>query len=192
MSRKEDARVIRTKKRIEDTTIALLTIQPDFSITTLLERAAVTKGTFYKYFQNKEHLISEVNNSLLFEISTAIQDKIHISKIIRIISGQAAFYNAVLNFNTDVLFLVNVKARMRSFMKTKVDLIEDESIQQKIIFQFEALMGGFWSLVAVWLDNNMDIDQGMLISQFEEILRLNTTGISKNALSLFDFSNDVK
>ena len=54
MVKKEDARVLRTKKNIEETAIMLLTTQPNFSITLLLHRANVTRGTFYKYYQNKE------------------------------------------------------------------------------------------------------------------------------------------
>ncbi|WP_312402279.1 TetR/AcrR family transcriptional regulator, partial [Leuconostoc lactis] len=92
MVKREDARVLRTKKAIEEATVSLITSQPDFSITTLLNRAQVTRGTFYKYYKNKEHLISEVNNNLLVEFTQHIQGQFRVAKMIQAISARAAFY----------------------------------------------------------------------------------------------------
>ena len=46
MSEKKDARIIRTKKNIQEAAVILMTTQPDFSITTLLDKAQTTRGTF--------------------------------------------------------------------------------------------------------------------------------------------------
>ncbi|MCT8390052.1 TetR/AcrR family transcriptional regulator [Leuconostoc holzapfelii] len=187
MIKKEDARVLRTKKAIEEATISLLTAQPDFSITTLLNRAQVTRGTFYKYYQNKEHLISEVNNSLLLEFTQHIQGHFRVAKMVQAISARAAFYNAVLNLHSDGIYFATLMSRMRTQMLTQLTSIEDEARHRKMVYQWEAVIGAFWALISKWLLENMDLDQTALLQEFSDILRVNTTAATQTGLNLFDF-----
>ncbi len=187
MIKKEDARVLRTRKAIEEATISLLTAQPDFSITTLLNRAQVTRGTFYKYYQNKEHLISEVNNSLLLEFTQHIQGHFRVAKMVQAISARAAFYNAVLNLHSDGIYFATLMSRMRTQMLTQLTSIEDEARHRKMVYQWEAVIGAFWALISKWLLENMDLDQTALLQEFSDILRVNTTAATQTGLNLFDF-----
>ena len=187
MIKKEDARVLRTKKAIEEATISLLTAQPDFSITTLLNRAQVTRGTFYKYYQNKEHLISEVNNSLLLEFTQHIQGHFRVAKMVQAISARAAFYNAVLNLHSDGIYFATLMSRMRTQMLTQLTSLEDEARHRKMVYQWEAVIGAFWALISKWLLENMDLDQTALLQEFSDILRVNTTAATQTGLNLFDF-----
>lgn len=184
---KEDARILRTKKLIEETTINLLTTQPDFSITALLNRAQVTRGTFYKYYRNKEHLISEVNNSLLIAFMVQVQGQFHVAKMIAAISDRAAFYNAVLNLHHDSIYFTTLVSRMRTQMQTQLSAITDDELRRRQTFQWEAINGGFWALIAKWLMENMNLAQTELLTEFVEILRINTTGWAQTGLILFDF-----
>ena len=54
-------------------------------------------------------------------------------------------------------------------------------------------MGGRyrWILGTYWLADNMDINQTILLQEFTDILRVNTTGATQTGLSLFDFSEVV-
>ena len=187
MIKKEDARVLRTRKAIEEATISLLTAQPDFSITTLLNRAQVTRGTFYKYYQNKEHLISEVNNSLLLEFTQHIQGHFRVAKMVQAISARAAFYNAVLNLHSDGIYFATLMSRMRTQMLTQLTSLEDEARHRKMVYQWEAVIGAFWALISKWLLENMDLDQTALLQEFSDILRVNTTAATQTGLNLFDF-----
>ncbi|ADG41404.1 MULTISPECIES: TetR/AcrR family transcriptional regulator [Leuconostoc] len=184
---KEDARILRTKKLIEETTINLLTTQPDFSITALLNRAQVTRGTFYKYYRNKEHLISEVNNSLLIAFMVQVQGQFHVAKMIAAISDRAAFYNAVLNLHHDSIYFTTLVSRMRTQMQTQLSAITDDELRRRQTFQWEVINGGFWALIAKWLMENMNLAQTELLTEFVEILRINTTGWAQTGLILFDF-----
>ena len=175
MVKKEDARVLRTKKNIEETTITLLTTQPNFSITLLLHRADVTRGTFYKYYQNKEHLISEVNHTLIQEFIQYTQGKFHVAKMIQAVSDRAAFYNAVLNLHSNSVYV-----------KT---LIEDEELYRHQMFQWEIITGGFWALISKWLLDNMNVTQTKLLQEFIEVLRVDSTGWTQTGLNLFNFDN---
>lgn len=187
MVKREDARVLRTKKTIEEATVSLITSQPDFSITTLLNRAQVTRGTFYKYYKNKEHLISEVNNNLLVEFTQHIQGQFRVAKMIQAISARAAFYNAVLNLHSDGIYFATLMSRMRTQMLTQLGNLEDEAYHRQMVYQWEAVIGAFWALISKWLLDNMDLDQVALLQEFTDILRVNTTAVSQTGLNLFDF-----
>ena len=187
MVKREDARVLRTKKTIEEATVSLITSQPDFSITTLLNRAQVTRGTFYKYYKNKEHLISEVNNNLLVEFTQHIQGQFRVAKMIQAISARAAFYNAVLNLHSDGIYFATLMSRMRTQMLTQLGNLEDEAYHRQMVYQWEAVIGACWALISKWLLDNMDLDQVALLQEFTDILRVNTTAVSQTGLNLFDF-----
>lgn len=184
---KEDARILRTKKLIEEATISILTTQPDFSITMLLKRAQVTRGTFYKYYRNKEHLISEVNDSLLMSFMMQIQGQFHVAKMIAVISDRAAFYNAVLNLHHNSAYFTTLMSRMRTQMQVQLSTITDDELCRRQMFQWEIVVGGFWALIAKWLAENMNLAQTELLAEFVEILRINTTGWTQTGLALFNF-----
>ncbi|MBZ6008410.1 TetR/AcrR family transcriptional regulator [Leuconostoc gelidum] len=189
MVKKEDARVLRTKKNIEETTITLLTTQPNFSITLLLRRADVTRGTFYKYYQNKEHLISEVNHTLIQEFIQYTQGKFHVAEMIQAVSDRAAFYNAVLNLHSNSVYVKTLMSRMRMQMQSQLGIIEDEELYRHQMFQWEIITGGFWALISKWLLDNMNVTQTKLLQEFIEVLRVDSTGWTQTGLNLFDFDN---
>ncbi|MBZ6002931.1 TetR/AcrR family transcriptional regulator [Leuconostoc gelidum subsp. aenigmaticum] len=189
MVKKEDARVLRTKKNIEETTITLLTTQPNFSITLLLRRADVTRGTFYKYYQNKEHLISEVNHTLIQEFIQYTQGKFHVAEMIQAVSDRAAFYNAVLNLHSNSVYAKTLMSRMRMQMQSQLGIIEDEELYRHQMFQWEIITGGFWALISKWLLDNMNVTQTKLLQEFIEVLRVDSTGWTQTGLNLFDFDN---
>lgn len=189
MVKKEDARVLRTKKNIEETAIMLLTTQPNFSITLLLHRANVTRGTFYKYYQNKEHLISEVHHTLIMDFIQHTQGKFHVAKMIQAVSDQAAFYNVELNLRRDSRYIKTLISRMRMQMQAQLGIIEDDDLYRRQMFQWEIIVGGYWALISKWLSENMSVAQTKLLQEFVEVLRIDTTGWTQTGLSLFDFDS---
>ncbi|MGY3742172.1 TetR/AcrR family transcriptional regulator [Leuconostoc inhae] len=189
MVKKEDARVLRTKRNIEEATITLLTTQPNFSITLLLRRADITRGTFYKYYQNKEHLISEVNHTLILEFMKHTQGKFHVAEMIQSVSDRAAFYNAVLNLHNNSGYIKTLMSRMRMQMQSQLGIIEDEELYRHQLFQWEIIIGGFWALISKWLLDNMNVAQTKLLQEFIEVLRVDATGWTQTGLNLFDFES---
>ncbi|MGL4690261.1 MAG: TetR/AcrR family transcriptional regulator [Leuconostoc mesenteroides] len=188
MSNKTDARVVRTKHIIQAETILLLSTQPDFSITTLLARANITRGTFYKYYRNKEHLISEINDSLINDLLEHTPQTFKITDMINTVSKQAAFYNAVLNHDIDKPFSDALYSRLRTQMATRTSELNDEERRAQQ-YQWEVINAGFWAIMAKWLADNMNISQSDLFKEFTELWRINTNTVASNGLNLFDFSN---
>ena len=56
-----------------------------------------------------------------------------------------------------------------------------------MVYQWESVIGAFWALISKWLLENMDLDQTVLLQEFADILRINTTAATQTGLGLFDF-----
>ena len=187
MSKKIDARIVRTRQIIQSATIALLTTQPGFSITTLLARADITRGTFYKYYANKEHLISEVNDVILNDLLLHTKETFIVAEMIASVSRQAAFYNAVLNHHADPSFQYALFDRLRTQMQTKVNA-SAQDVNRRLQYQWETINAGFWAMIARWLSDDMNMTQDDLLQEFAVLWRGNPTVIKDTGLGLFDFT----
>lgn len=78
MTKKEDLRVIKTKKNIEHTFIALLKEMSFEKITVrlILERALISKGTFYAHYLDKYDLAEKVVNQYLSLVRLGIKTRL--------------------------------------------------------------------------------------------------------------------
>ena len=182
-----DARVIRTTRKINETAMTLMITQPDFSITTLLTRAGITRGTFYKYYSNKDHLTSEVNSRLIDRLAEHTGVKFQIAPVINVISEEASFYNAVLNMNSNSTFYDSLLVRLRKQLNDQIESL-DKNDQQHVRYQWEIINAGFWAVVGKWLRENMSISQTELLMEFSSVWRTTQISLQPSALDLFDFS----
>lgn len=78
MSEKEvvDIRIMRSKKAISEAFIELLK-ENDFktiTITEIVNKAGVNRGTFYKHYAYKEDILTEIQNQFLDHIAVILQD----------------------------------------------------------------------------------------------------------------------
>lgn len=74
---KEDLRVLKTRRAIEDTFLALLREMPFERITVklIVERAMVNKGTFYRHYLDKYDLAEKAAARLLNELTSSMQER---------------------------------------------------------------------------------------------------------------------
>lgn len=78
MSQKEvvDIRIMRSKKAISETFITLLN-ERDFktiSITEIVNKAGVNRGTFYKHYAYKEDILKEIQDHFLEHLTIMLED----------------------------------------------------------------------------------------------------------------------
>lgn len=71
-----DRRVRRTKKVLKDSLISLLLVEEfkDITITEIVKKADINRGTFYKHYQYKEDLLNEVIHDNLSELVDSFRD----------------------------------------------------------------------------------------------------------------------
>lgn len=78
MAQKEvvDIRILRSKKAISDTLMGLLN-ERDFktiTITEIVNKAGVNRGTFYKHYAYKEDVLQEIQDDFLEQLATMLEN----------------------------------------------------------------------------------------------------------------------
>lgn len=80
VQKKEDRRVIRTKKAIRSAFAALLSEKDynDITVTDIADRADINRKTFYNYYRNTEELVKDIENEAIATFDTILNDlKVH-------------------------------------------------------------------------------------------------------------------
>ena len=80
MQKKEDRRVIRTKKAVRSAFAELLSEKDynDITVTDIAERADINRKTFYNYYRNTEDLVKDIENEAISTFDTILNDlKVH-------------------------------------------------------------------------------------------------------------------
>ena len=80
VQKKEDRRVVRTKKAIRSAFAELLSEKDynDITVTDIAERADINRKTFYNYYRNTEDLVKEIECEACLNFDTILQDlKVH-------------------------------------------------------------------------------------------------------------------
>lgn len=74
--KKEDRRVVRTKRSIRSAFAELLSEKDynDITVTDIAERADINRKTFYNYYRNTEDLVQEIENEAIRNFDTIMQD----------------------------------------------------------------------------------------------------------------------
>ncbi|MBQ2217359.1 MAG: TetR/AcrR family transcriptional regulator, partial [Firmicutes bacterium] len=76
VQKKEDRRVVRTKKAIRSAFAELLSEKDynDITVTDIAERADINRKTFYNYYRNTEDLVKEIECEACLNFDTILQD----------------------------------------------------------------------------------------------------------------------
>ena len=80
VQKKEDRRIVRTKKAIRSSFAELLSEKDynDITVTDIAERADINRKTFYNYYRNTEDLVKEIECEACLNFDTILQDlKVH-------------------------------------------------------------------------------------------------------------------
>ncbi|MDF7637141.1 TetR family transcriptional regulator [Leuconostocaceae bacterium ESL0958] len=188
MTRKQmDARVLRSRQILRDAAISLLAESDAFSVAQLLDLAGITRGTFYRHYRNKADLIDDVNELLVAEICQYAHGRFQVKEAISVIANRAAFYQAVFNQHQDPLFKSTLLANLRACRDQTIARLGRGASQRRLIYQWEVVMAGFWSVMALWLKDDMAFSKQELLQEFRAIWRCAVIRTQQTGLILFDF-----
>jgi AcrR family transcriptional regulator len=179
-----DARILKTQRTIIQTATTLIALQPDFSVTELLEKAAITRGTFYKYYPNKEALVYEINQQQIEKFMALIRDGvISVDFTLRLIASQATFYDAAINQRVNDAFFQSLMTQWRAVVDARI-LQDFPDATQMILYQWEILQAGFWAQIRQWLQGGMQVPQSEILDNFTTVWGNSIT----SALKYFDLT----
>lgn len=109
MNKKDNRRVVMTKRIIKDVFIEMLekkSIQKIY-VRELCVKADINRSTFYKYYESQYDLLAEIENDLLIEIEEKCKDTDNtkgLNNILQYISRNKKTYKVVFNANIDPMF----------------------------------------------------------------------------------------
>lgn len=101
MNKKDNRRVVMTKRIIKDVFIEMLekkSIQKIY-VRELCVKADINRSTFYKYYESQYDLLAEIENDLLIEIEEKCKDTDNIkglNNILQYISRNKKTYKVIL------------------------------------------------------------------------------------------------
>lgn len=155
MNKKDNRRVVMTKRIIKDVFIEMLekkSIQKIY-VRELCVKADINRSTFYKYYESQYDLLAEIENDLLIEIEEKCKDTDNIkglNNILQYISRNKKTYKVVFNANIDSMFpkkLLNLPI-ITEIMNNK--LVNKNENKYKKIYILE----GGYHVILKWLNND--------------------------------------
>lgn len=155
MNKKDNRRVVMTKRIIKDVFIEMLekkSIQKIY-VRELCVKADINRSTFYKYYESQYDLLAEIENDLLIEIEEKCKDTDNIkglNNILQYISGNKKTYKVIFNANIDPMFpkkLLNLPI-ITEIMNNK--LVNKNENKYKKIYILE----GGYHVILKWLNND--------------------------------------
>lgn len=155
MNKKDNRRVVMTKRIIKDVFIEMLekkSIQKIY-VRELCVKADINRSTFYKYYESQYDLLAEIENDLLIEIEEKCKDTDNIkglNNILQYISRNKKTYKVVFNANIDPMFpkkLLNLPI-ITEIMNNK--LVNKNENKYKKIYILE----GGYHVILKWLNND--------------------------------------
>lgn len=155
MNKKDNRRVVMTKRIIKDVFIEMLekkSIQKIY-VRELCVKADINRNTFYKYYESQYDLLAEIENDLLIEIEEKCKDTDNtkgLNNILQYISRNKKTYKVVFNANIDSMFpkkLLNLPI-ITEIMNNK--LVNKNENKYKKIYILE----GGYHVILKWLNND--------------------------------------
>lgn len=167
ISRKTDQRVLRTRERLGDALIALMRERnfDDITVKDVLDRAGVSRATFYVHYSDKDDLFLSDVEDFLKNVSTALKRQGANPK--RLLPVQEFFVHIR---NAHELYVAFVKSgKIHDFRALGQGLFArsiEERLQMSAVPQdpisrsahAHALAGCFFSLLDWWIDKGMKAD----------------------------------
>ena len=158
MEKKEDRRVVLTKRMLKDALTEMLrgTDIYHISIRELCQRADVNRTTFYKYYGSQFDLLADMENDLLAFLSRTITE--HAADPARIIEAACAYMEEYLEFgrliinnNVDPLFpqkLFSLAAVRDAVLKRFAGQMDESMLE----YLYNYITYGAYRIICVWMN----------------------------------------
>ena len=160
MVKKEDRRVLLTKRMLKDALIEMLKTRDIYhiSIRELCEKADVNRTTFYKYYGSQFDLLADMEKDILDFVSKSVahnKDDLEktLSAVCRYLEENIEFARLIINNNVDPLF----PTKLFSLDIIKACAVENfSSINSENEFEYlyNFLTHGVFRVVCIWINRD--------------------------------------
>lgn len=166
--KKEDRRVRRTRKFLQDALISLLRRKPlaKIQIKEIVEEADVSRPTFYQHFETKEKLLFSLIDDLFDKIHTVVFHERESGEALDILQLLTSSFEQWLLHSEELKWVLQVEnkdlliAALRVHIKTlkqEVDkhIMPNQAFRAYEEYGFSFVSGGLYMLIKDWINNDM-------------------------------------
>ncbi len=184
MTRKNDLRVIKTKKILFDTLLKLMK-QKNFEkikISDICEEALINRSTFYAHYEDKYELLIDLFENqkqlLLNELElkeTELSSKKYIMKLLSVlidyIDNNREIYSAIITYNKNgflIDILIDVIEKDALVRLKNINDIKETNLPLDVIVKFYA--GGIINIGISWLTGTENYTKEELLNYMDKLI----------------------
>ncbi|URN95489.1 MAG: TetR family transcriptional regulator C-terminal domain-containing protein [Candidatus Pristimantibacillus lignocellulolyticus] len=171
MSDKLDPRQIRSKKKLHEAYLALITAtKSTLSIKEICDEAGVTRPTFYKLYNDVyslrtamyKEMLHELNQMLVIKEQMRVEDvrvgnlPINMVNLFQHILDNAIFYHSFLLISPDSDFINELKSILKNYIEDGLRIADSEENKLSIPLEFAInyAVGAYFESILWWIQNN--------------------------------------
>lgn len=192
MSKKEDRRILKSRKHIKQAFVPLLQEKglEAISVYDIAKHADISRGTFYLHYQDKYDLFEKYVDELLDELINAIQPseqekehvihgerdpkiKVRYQKIFQHLQYHTDFYQAMFHYRGGLYFYDRFFKEIKSHFYQEIkelNILERCSQSNPDLLTY-FITYGFMGLVSYWLTHPTSESPEEMAEQLEHLLR---------------------
>lgn len=170
MSKKAEYKsAIRSRKMIRQAFVELLQEKPieKITVTDIVTRADINRGTFYAHYQDTRAVIEQIENEIIekmveflseFRYKNFFQNPLPLlEKISNYLEEDVEFYRILINSNGAEQFLLKLKKIFVRHMESDSDIPEEIKHTSTFLVRTHFFAGGLVNLYQVWFMKEMDV-----------------------------------
>ena len=176
MEKREDRRIMMTKRMLKDALIEMLKEKDIYhiSIRELCEKADVNRTTFYKYYSSQFDLFADMEKDLVDFISKVIErNESDPGKIIaaacRYLEENLGFARLIVNNNVDPDFADKLLA-MESIKTSTLKNIDNKRSEAEMEYIYSFLTFGAYRMICVWLNKEQREPPETIARFFDQLM----------------------
>jgi AcrR family transcriptional regulator len=181
---------IRSRKLIRQAFVGLLQEKDleKITVTDIITRADINRGTFYAHYQDINAVIEQIENEIIekmleflaeFRYQNFFQNPLPLLlKISKYLEEDVDFYRILINSNGSEQFLRKLKNNFVQHMKIDTDIPEEIKQSPAFLIRAHFFAGGLVNLYQVWFRGELDISLNEISLELSKIIASNAKSIA--------------
>ncbi len=173
---------IRSRKLIREAFVELMKEKKleKITVTDIITRADINRGTFYAHYQDTRAVIEQIENEIIgqmlaflseFHYKNFFQNPLPLLlKISRYLEEDVEFYRILINSSGAEQFLVKLKDIFVKYMETDSDVPERIKRSPEFMVRLQFFAGGIINLYQVWFRGEIDSSLNEISLQVSKII----------------------
>lgn len=173
---------IRSKRLIRKAFVEMLKEEDleKITVTDIITRADINRGTFYAHYQNTRAVIEQIENEIIekmleflseFRYKNFFQNPLPLLlKISSYLENDLEFYRILINSNGSEQFLIKLKTIFVKHMETDTDIPDAMKRSPAFLIRCHFFAGGLVNLYQVWFRGELDFSLDEIAREISRIM----------------------